>query len=223
MEFAFNSMCNRSTGLSPFEIVYTKPSKHALDLVPLSKLPGLSMAVENMAERVQQIQASVHQKLEQANDRYKAESNKTRWAKVFQEGDLVMAHLHKNHFPTGTYGKLKSRKDLPFWITRKINDNSLVVELLDDMSILNTFNVSDLFEYHPDDPLYADDKLMTSFWSRGDWCRIDGTIPYCCGWAYWHIDGERSVGRSKVNECLLMGSSKDQQIKVGCDSTDGSF
>jgi hypothetical protein len=50
VEFAFNGMTNRSMGRSPFEVVYTKPPKHALDLVPLLKLSGLSVAAEHMVD-----------------------------------------------------------------------------------------------------------------------------------------------------------------------------
>jgi hypothetical protein len=163
VEFAFNNMCNRSTGKAPFEIVYTKSPEHALDLVPLPKLPGRSIAAKNMAEQVQRIQVDVHQNQEQANDKYKAAADKKRRVKTFREGDLVMAHLRKNRFPAETYGKLKSHKYGPFRITRKINDNAYVVELPEDMSISNTFNVADLFEFHPDEPLYTDDKSRTSF------------------------------------------------------------
>jgi hypothetical protein len=93
-------MSNRSTGKSPFEVVDTKPLKHALDLVLLPKLSCLSLAAKNMAERVQQIQEDVRLNLEQANDKYKAVADKNQQVKTFQEGDLVMAHLCKNRFPT---------------------------------------------------------------------------------------------------------------------------
>jgi hypothetical protein len=152
VEFAFNCMSNRSTCKSPFEAVYTKPPNHALDLVPLPKLPGLNVAAEHMADRVQQIYEEVRLNLEQANDKYKGATDSKRRAKIFHEGDLVMAHLRKNHFPAGTYGKLKSRKYGPFRIKRKINDN--------------TFNVADLFAYHPDEPLYANSR--TSFLEEGE-------------------------------------------------------
>jgi hypothetical protein len=48
VEFTFNCMRNRSTGKSPFKVVYTKSLKHALDLVPLPKLSGLNIAVESI-------------------------------------------------------------------------------------------------------------------------------------------------------------------------------
>lgn len=149
VEFAFNNMCNRSTSKTLFKIVYTKPPKHALDLVPLPKLLGLSVAARNMAKRIQNVQTKVGQSLEQANSKYKVAANKHGRVKIFQEGDLVMVHLCKNRFPTGTDRKLKSRKYGPFRIAKKINDNAYVVELPEDMYISSTFNVAYLFEYHP--------------------------------------------------------------------------
>lgn len=107
-------MSNRSTSKSPFEIVYTKPPKHALDLGLLPKLQGLNVAAEHMADRVQQIHEEVRLNLGQANCKYKDAVNTKRRVKIFQEGDLVMAHLHKNRFPAGTNGKLNSWKYGPF-------------------------------------------------------------------------------------------------------------
>ena len=70
-EFAFNSMENRSTGKSPFSIVYCCPAKHALNLVPLPKLPGMSIAAENMTNRIQAIQEEVRKQPEESNAKYK--------------------------------------------------------------------------------------------------------------------------------------------------------
>ena len=63
-EFAYNSSVNRSTGKSPFSIVYYLPPKHALDLVPLPELPRVSQVAENMVDHIQAMQEKVRQKLE---------------------------------------------------------------------------------------------------------------------------------------------------------------
>jgi hypothetical protein len=94
-EFAYNSMINRSTGKTPFQIVYCQPPRHALDLTPLPKLPGISIATEHMADRIKAIQEEVRTNLEESNARYKAAADCKRRAQIFQVGDLVMVYLRK--------------------------------------------------------------------------------------------------------------------------------
>lgn len=153
VEFTFNNMINRSIGKTPFEIVYTQPPKHTLDLVPLPKLPRLSTATENMAERFKQVHSNVCLNLKKENSRYKQAMDKHKWAKIFQEGDLVMVHLRKQCFPARTYKKLHQKKFGPCRIVKRINANTYVVNNPDKMSISTTFNVADIFEYHPPDEL----------------------------------------------------------------------
>ena len=76
-----NSSISRSTGKSPFAIIYCVPPKHALDLVPLPELPGVSQAIENMAKRIQVMQEEVRQKLEATNAKYKEAADKKRCEK----------------------------------------------------------------------------------------------------------------------------------------------
>jgi hypothetical protein len=51
VEFAYN-MVNRSTGMAPFEVVYGRTLRLAVDLTALPKLSGASVAAEHLAERV---------------------------------------------------------------------------------------------------------------------------------------------------------------------------
>ncbi|GJR51811.1 transposon ty3-G gag-pol polyprotein [Tanacetum coccineum] len=167
-EFAFNNMVNRSTGKTPFQVVYQCPQKQTLDLIQLPALPGHSIAAQNMAERIEVVQAEVKQKLEYSNAKYKVQSDKHRRIKTFSVGDQVMVHLRKEGFPVGTYNKLKMRKIGPCKVLQKINDNAYVIDLPEHISISPTFNVADLSNFTPDDPLYPDDNSRTSFSQEGD-------------------------------------------------------
>ncbi|GJU58789.1 nucleotidyltransferase, ribonuclease [Tanacetum coccineum] len=162
-EFAFNNMVNRSTGKTPFQIVYQCPPKQAIDLVQLPALLGHSIAAQNMAERIEAVQAEVKQKLDSSNEKYKVQSDKHRRMKTFSVGDQVMVHLRKERFPVGTYNKLKMRKIGPCKVLQKINDNAYVIDLPEHLSISLTFNVADLSKFNPDVPLYPGDNSWTSF------------------------------------------------------------
>ena len=49
----YNNTISKSTSKSSLAIIYCVPPKHALDLVPLPKLLGVSQTVENIVDRIQ--------------------------------------------------------------------------------------------------------------------------------------------------------------------------
>lgn len=51
-EFAFNNMQNKSTGKTPFEIVYLQPPRMNLDLVKLPQVPGLNQEAELATKKI---------------------------------------------------------------------------------------------------------------------------------------------------------------------------
>ncbi|KAJ4719144.1 Transposon Ty3-I Gag-Pol polyprotein [Melia azedarach] len=101
VEFAYNSMMNRSTGKTAFEVVYLQPPHHALDLVTLSALPGVSKAAENMAEKIQKVQEEVRANLEAANEKYKQDADQRRRQKLPNEWNISntfnVADLYEYH------------------------------------------------------------------------------------------------------------------------------
>ncbi|XP_058111229.1 uncharacterized protein LOC131254257 [Magnolia sinica] len=105
------------------------------------------------------IHADVQAKLHILNDKYKEQVDKHQQQQVFKVGDNVMVHLCKERFLTGTSNKLKNKKIGLVPILPKINDNAYIVDLLYDIEISRTFNVTDLTEYH--EPK-QDDNIRTS-------------------------------------------------------------
>jgi hypothetical protein len=96
---------------------------------------------------VKTIQDEVRQHLEESYAKYKASTDKGRRSTIFQERDLVVVYLRKEHLSIGTFGKLKNKKYGSCKIIQKINDNAYIVDLPEDLAISSMFNVSDIFEY----------------------------------------------------------------------------
>jgi len=116
-----------------------------------------------LAEQVLEIQKSVQLKLDECNAKYKATADKRRQKKIF-EGDVVMVYLRRERICACSYNKLKPKKDDLFKIMKKISDNTSVVDLPSEMAMAKTFNVVDLYDYHPTKQLYPDDNSkMSSF------------------------------------------------------------
>ena len=123
---------------------------HALDLVKLPKVPGLSLSVENLVEQVQSIQENVKLKLQKPNEKYKMAADKHKQFKVFEAGDEVMVFLREERFPAGQHSKLKQKKYGPFKIRKKITENAYEGDLPISMGISKTFNVVNIYLYHPE-------------------------------------------------------------------------
>ena len=69
-------------------------------------------------------------RLEQSNQKYKENVDKSRRYHDFQVGDEVMVHLKKGRFYIGTYNKLKMKKFEPCKILKNFDsDNFYEVEL----------------------------------------------------------------------------------------------
>ncbi|GKV06343.1 hypothetical protein SLEP1_g18243 [Rubroshorea leprosula] len=129
------SVMHSATRRSPFSIVYQKVPNHAIDLVKLLEVRGISTATANLAKQSQEVQAEVKAKLEVTNSKYKQAANVHQKDKAFAVGDMLMVFLRKECYPVVTYNTLLPRKYGPYKILKKINNNAYVVDLLASMDI----------------------------------------------------------------------------------------
>ena len=63
---------------------------------------------------------------------------------MFEPGDWVWLHMHKERFPSQRRSKLQSRGDGPFQVVAWISDNSYKLDLPGEYNVSATFNVADL-------------------------------------------------------------------------------
>ncbi|KAE8730965.1 hypothetical protein F3Y22_tig00002841pilonHSYRG00088 [Hibiscus syriacus] len=109
-EFAYNRSKNRTTGLSPFEIVYGQNPSGVLDLAPIPRIGRFSPKADEMAKYLRGIHEQVKQTIHESNTKYKTRVDNHRRQVLFDVGDFVWAVLTRDRFPVGEYNKLKDRK-----------------------------------------------------------------------------------------------------------------
>jgi hypothetical protein len=149
---------NRSTGKSPFEIVYGIQPRGITELRDLNQDEFRSVGVENFATEMQKLHDRVREKLQDNSQKYKSRIDQRRREVQFEVGDEVLAHLRKERFPRGTYNKLKMKKIGPCRILRKFTANAYEIELPDNVGISSIFNVADLYPYKRDEAGESDDQ-----------------------------------------------------------------
>ncbi|BBH03402.1 hypothetical protein Prudu_014267 [Prunus dulcis] len=146
-EFAYNNSANRTTGKSPFEIVYGVMPRPPIDLAPLPIDARPSESATTFAEHIRRLHEEVRQKISLSTDTYQLAANTHRRSQNFQEGDYVMVRVCPERFPKHSFKKLHARSMGPYRILRKLGANAYLVELPSDVHISPIFNISDLFPY----------------------------------------------------------------------------
>lgn len=150
-EFAHNRAINRSTGYSPFQVVYGLLPRCPADLgISLDRTRFHGRACDVVEEFVV-LHEKVRLNLEAATVKYKTVADAHRRDVQFSVGDLVWAILTKDRFKPGTYNKLKSRKIGPLEVLAKINNNVYHLRLPPHMHTADVFNVKHLVPYVAED------------------------------------------------------------------------
>ena len=150
-EFAHNHAVNRSTGFSPFQIVYSSLPKGPLDLTVIPQSMKTVKKAADFVGGLAECHKIVQERLEKANEKYKQSADLKRRNVEFNEGDMVYAVLTKDRFPIGAYNKLKARKIGPVEVVKRINENAYKLKLPDDVYRSDVFNVKHLVPYHGDE------------------------------------------------------------------------
>jgi len=144
---------SKTTGLSPFKVVYGVEPLSPLDLTPRALNEKPSVEASKRVEEIMRLHDEVKLRIEKSNASYQAQANKHKKGVVFQPEDLVWVHLRKERFPSKRKSKLMPRANGPFEILERVNDNAYKVKLPKDYGVSATFNVANLSPYLEDDYL----------------------------------------------------------------------
>ncbi|GKD10477.1 RNA-directed DNA polymerase [Tanacetum coccineum] len=88
-EFAYNRSVNRTTGKSPFEVVYGRNPITPLDLVPVQAVGQFSEEGVDQSKQIKELHRSVQEQIIRHNKQYKEHSDKRRKQVLYRERDLL--------------------------------------------------------------------------------------------------------------------------------------
>ena len=109
IEFAYNRSLHSTTKMCPFEIVYGFVPRAPIDLLPLPSSVQHNLDATQRAEMILNLHKTTKDNIEHMNAKYKLAGDKGRKHVVFDVGDLVWLHLHKDRFPDLRKSRLMPR------------------------------------------------------------------------------------------------------------------
>lgn len=95
-EFAYNHARNRSTGFSPFQVVYSILSRSPVDLLTLSSKTRLHGTAVHFVRSLQQVHEETRANLLESNRKYKEATDRHRRSVEFDVGNFIWAVLTKD-------------------------------------------------------------------------------------------------------------------------------
>lgn len=155
VELAFNNSVNRSTGYTPFEVVYGFRPSTPLDINALPLLPRPSEAVLDFSNYMRDVYDECKCRLTFHMNSYVALANARRKDRQFNDGDIVLIRLRPEHFPLGSFTKLHACREGPFRVTKKLGTNAYVIKLPSDFGISPVFNIEDIMKFKGGDEVFA--------------------------------------------------------------------
>lgn len=138
-KYAHNDSVNRSTGKSPFEVVYGMHPKGIMQLRDITNLQHKSGTSDDMAHSMKEVHEQVRQALQDTSQKVKARVDATKRDVQFAIGDYVMVHLNKEWLQKGVPSKLQMRRIGPCKILAKYGSNAYKVDLPTNVSLSPIF------------------------------------------------------------------------------------
>nr|GFA66171.1 RNA-directed DNA polymerase [Tanacetum cinerariifolium] len=117
-EFAYNRSINRTTGKSPFEVMYGRNLITPLDFVPVPEVGRFSEEGADQSEQIKELHWSVQ--------------------------ELIIQH---RAFFGKPFWEVETARRWSFRVLKKINDNAYKIKLPGHYNVSVTFNVADLSPY----------------------------------------------------------------------------
>lgn len=105
-EYAYNDSVNRTTGRSPFEVVYGRHPRGVCELRDLGSLEMKSGQAEDFTQTIKEVKEQVKKAILESTQKLKAKVDEKRREVQFKVGDYVMVHLSKARMQGGKPTKL---------------------------------------------------------------------------------------------------------------------
>ena len=129
-EFVYNSSIDRTTGLSPFEIVTSFKPKQPIDLVPMARHNSrVSDSVSVFASHIRALHEKIRGKIMKNNSDYKASADLHCRLRIFNVRDYVIVHLRPFMVSSENYEEIAHTKHMTFLDPQKDQSKCLYGEL----------------------------------------------------------------------------------------------
>jgi len=111
---------SKTTGMSPFKVVYGVEPLSPLDLTPQPMDIKSNVDASKRVQEIQELHIKIKGKIEHSNATYQAQANKYRRQVIFNPSDLVWVHLRMEWLPSKCKSKIMPRTKGPFEVLERI-------------------------------------------------------------------------------------------------------